>query len=1573
MKKHLLKSIFISLILATGVSNAWAYTAHFSLMGDPVGNWNNDRDFMINTGTGKTDEWYIYAYVATNQYFALNNGGSQYGPSSNGQAIKNGIGGGQGNYNSNSWKFTGTSGIIKICCAESDNREWYPYVWVEESAPTIKFKHPWNGSSWSEQTATKQNDGTYTYDGKYGNNKGFNAGPSGKYKYNASKTTVEGSPATGDMCRFIWNPAGYVQGGAEDKASGTFKIVKLCSLTYNGNGNTGGEVPATTNNQLYNTSIKLSSNTLTKDGYTHTGWNTKADGTGDHYDKGASYTLTAVSATLYAEWVENTYTVTISAGNGGTVSPSGSQTIGQVTKTTVTATANDNYEFANWTATGGVVVANTSSSSTTITATAVGTLTANFRSIATNSLTVVAGANIESVTGSTDPVTLGNTYAITATPKTGYLFSTWTADPAGNATFGSTTTTNTTVTVKNGSVTVTASATENMSTLTTSNNYDAGDPGYEVPTALVNSIGYETTAKITATEAGNGYTFTGWTLTNCTRTDGGADNATSITVRSNGDGKAATVVANYAEDLATTKWYISGNGNGSGNDLTPGSPFTGWATNGIQMFKKSGHSTEEIYYCTITANTVASSNDHFPFKVYNASTSKYWGNNGYWVTKENNHPTLSSSSGDNMKFRPYLVGTYEFKLDATNASSPVLTVTWPVYNQLRISAANPADPTNTGEFDMTGSDNYTVTRSLQANTKYTFKIVYDSEWYGASSGNFTRASATKTLSTSSNDLTITTDIAGDYTFTFNSSDKKLTVAYPALPKHQVTVTVNPAESGTIEGTGDYEQGSEATLVATPAAGYKFVNWTKGEEVVSTTATYTVSVTEPVELVANFERVHDVTITYKCNGVEMQSITQSIGESTPSTITAPNIDSYTFISWEEGDGIAIKEENKEKISIVTKSEGNYVLTANYERVARYLTGNDAGFGMEGEDQWKPNNIKMTWDEASKKYTHTVSGLAAKKYYKFRITDGEWNENKWGYTNLKPTVANTFAAEDNNISFVLAADGDLTITFDGTYIELTTTSSFAAPVYTIVGDAAVTGCHWDVNSVENQMVQDATDKNQFTLVKTVIAVAGEYEYKAIRNHSYDWEVASGTKLEIEKDGTGTITYTLDVSTKKLTAVVSDWVEGSVAQEVTLVGIGEDKEFTEAADHKTTSVAVELEANSVYTFEVVVNSVYMKNNGTMWRGNCTNWTFKSEENNAHIVTDLAGTYTFTWTYEGNKLSVTYPNGTNVPAPVFLGGEMNGWSWIDTRLIPSEDGKTASATVNLTEAKTYEFKIKQGDTHFGNNGTMTRQYHENWIFREKDGENDEKNAKITADIVGDYIFTWTYEGSKLTVTYPEVATTPTIIDEGTNTLTDGVTTDVQVNRAFAAGKLYTISLPFALDAEQVKEIFGTGTIIYEFAKVTKESEVVKLYFQTVSAIAAATPYLIKPTQDVAAGFIVENAVINTTPNNISFTAGATTITMKPILSAATDAKTNGSTEYWLAENTWLYNNVNTIQSLRALFEITTVSGMPPRCRVALGENDETGIEDIITTNAPTKVIENGQLIIIRDGEKFNTIGQKL
>ena len=67
-----------------------------------------------------------------------------------------------------------------------------------------------------------------------------------------------------------------------------------------------------------------------------------------------------------------------------------------------------------------------------------------------------------------------------------------------------------------------------------------------------------------------------------------------------------------------------------------------------------------------------------------------------------------------------------------------------------------------------------------------------------------------------------------------------------------TVTAT-AENGTVEGAGEYEEGATATLTATANEGYEFVNWTEGEEVVSTAAEYTFEVLADRNLVANFKK------------------------------------------------------------------------------------------------------------------------------------------------------------------------------------------------------------------------------------------------------------------------------------------------------------------------------------------------------------------------------------------------------------------------------------------------------------------------------------------------------------------------------------------------------------------------------------------------------------------------------------------------------------------------------------------------------------------------------------------------
>ena len=67
--------------------------------------------------------------------------------------------------------------------------------------------------------------------------------------------------------------------------------------------------------------------------------------------------------------------------------------------------------------------------------------------------------------------------------------------------------------------------------------------------------------------------------------------------------------------------------------------------------------------------------------------------------------------------------------------------------------------------------------------------------------------------------------------------------------HIVTAT---AENGTVTGAGTYKDNATATLTATPNKGYQFKNWTKNGEVVFTENPYSFTVTEDVELVANFD-------------------------------------------------------------------------------------------------------------------------------------------------------------------------------------------------------------------------------------------------------------------------------------------------------------------------------------------------------------------------------------------------------------------------------------------------------------------------------------------------------------------------------------------------------------------------------------------------------------------------------------------------------------------------------------------------------------------------------------------------
>jgi hypothetical protein len=70
--------------------------------------------------------------------------------------------------------------------------------------------------------------------------------------------------------------------------------------------------------------------------------------------------------------------------------------------------------------------------------------------------------------------------------------------------------------------------------------------------------------------------------------------------------------------------------------------------------------------------------------------------------------------------------------------------------------------------------------------------------------------------------------------------------------YTISTTSSPPEGGAVTGGGSYEGGTVITLEATQNAGYKFVNWTENDTVVSTNPDYSFTVSQSRTLVANFE-------------------------------------------------------------------------------------------------------------------------------------------------------------------------------------------------------------------------------------------------------------------------------------------------------------------------------------------------------------------------------------------------------------------------------------------------------------------------------------------------------------------------------------------------------------------------------------------------------------------------------------------------------------------------------------------------------------------------------------------------
>jgi hypothetical protein len=92
------------------------------------------------------------------------------------------------------------------------------------------------------------------------------------------------------------------------------------TVTYDGNGNTGGTVPIDNNGYLTGAkvTVKPNSGALTRTGFAFSFWSTKADGSGKSYSEDDTFSMGSADVVLYAIWdLSHEYSV-IYDGNGNT-------------------------------------------------------------------------------------------------------------------------------------------------------------------------------------------------------------------------------------------------------------------------------------------------------------------------------------------------------------------------------------------------------------------------------------------------------------------------------------------------------------------------------------------------------------------------------------------------------------------------------------------------------------------------------------------------------------------------------------------------------------------------------------------------------------------------------------------------------------------------------------------------------------------------------------------------------------------------------------------------------------------------------------------------------------------------------------------------------------------------------------------------------------------------------------------------------------------------------------------------------------------------------------------------------
>ncbi len=288
----------------------------------------------------------------------------------------------------------------------------------------------------------------------------------------------------------------------------------------------------------------------------------------------------------------------------------------------------------------------------------------------------------------------------------------------------------------------------------------------------------------------------------------------------------------------------------------------------------------------------------------------------------------------------------------------------------------------------------------------------------------------------------------------------------------------------------------------------------------------------------------------------------------------------------------------------------------------------------------------------------------------------------------------------------------------------------------------------------------------------------------------------------------------------------------------------------------------------------------------------------------------------------------------PYSIRGTMNSWRGDDVFV-------ENQVTLSL-EAGKYTFKVTDGNTWYGLSGSDVSYIQinncANWAL-----VSSNTDCGIEIPFAGDYTFSWNDNEKKVSVSYPESFT-----------------------REAANTNYQTLCVPF--------DAAITNATVYD---VTAVSSTVTIS-EHAGNLVAGESYIIKPTENAVANGMVISKVLDGTSvaaaktHNVEETALYGTL--QPIEYDHNSDPNPNWTVYVLYDNMFYLLSgtaTSTIASTRAyLHVILPANNAPEALRIIEVENGATSIENIEANDTAVKFIENGQLLILKNGVVYDVTG---